>query len=143
VTTDKVQINGINPNGEAIFGFIGPSGRASSTGFLAAGTDAHGHVFIFEKDPSIPQTIVPIGVDTGYTGGPVHMTLTINSRGVKLSAGSFKSGEIAFTELHNFSLKAAFRHGAIPALGTASQPNETGGAASFRSIRVSTRPSRR
>jgi hypothetical protein len=138
VTTEQAQINGIDPNGKAMVGLIGPNGSASPTGSLAAGIDAKGHVFNFEHDPRIPQTVVPIGVDTGYSGGRVRLTFTINSTGVKVSAGSFNSGEIPFSDLHNFSLKAAFKNGAIPALGVASQPNETGGAASFRSIRVRT-----
>ena len=143
VTTERLQINRINRNGKAMFGLIGPNGSAPPTGSLAAGIDAQGHVFIFEHDPRIPQTVVPIGVDRGYTGGPIRMTFTINSTGVKVSAGRFKSGEIPFTDLHDFSLKAAFRHGATPALGAASQANRTGGAASFMSIRVGTWPLRK
>jgi hypothetical protein len=42
------------------------------------------------------------------------------------------------TDLHGFSLAKAFGTQAIPALVAASQPNMSGGLASFGSIRVST-----
>jgi hypothetical protein len=49
------------------------------------------------------------------------------------------SGEILFSkDLHGFSPAAPFSNGAIPALVGASQPNETGGSASFGSINVIT-----
>jgi hypothetical protein len=138
VTTDQVQINGVNSNGNAIFGFIGLSSTGSLTGYLAAGIDAHGNVFVVEQDSSIPQTIVPIGVDQIYKGGPIQLTFIVNAKGVQVMAPGFNSGEVSFKNLNNFSLAAAFGNGAIPALVGASQPNEKGGSAIFGSIKVST-----
>jgi hypothetical protein len=139
VTTNQAQINSVNPDGNAIFGLIGLSKSGSLTGNLAAGIDAHGNVFIVVQDPSIPQTIVPIGVDTSYKGGSILLNFIINSKGVEVTAPGFTSGEVLFSkDLHNFSLAAAFGNGAIPALVGASQPQTTGGSASFASIKVST-----
>jgi hypothetical protein len=139
VTTNQAQINSVNTNGNAIFGLIGLNNSGSLTGNLAAGIDAHGNVFIVEQDPSIPQTIVPIGVDKGYSGGSILLNFIVNSTGVEVTAPGFNSGEVLFNkDLHNFSLASAFSNGAIPTLVAASQPNETGGSASFGSITVST-----
>jgi hypothetical protein len=139
VTTNQAQINSVNTNGNAIFGLVGLNNSDSVTGFLAAGIDAHGNVFIAEQDPSIPQTIVPIGVDKGYTGGSILLNFIVNSTGVEVTAPGFNSGEFLFSkDLHDFSLAAAFSNGAIPTLVAASQPKEKGGLASFGSITVST-----
>ena len=139
VTTNQAQINSVNANGNAIFGLIGLNNSGSLTGFLAAGIDAHGNVFIVEQDPSIAQTIVPIGVDKGYSGGSILLNFIVNSTGVEVTAPGFNSGEVLFSkDLHNFSLAAAFSNGAIPTLVGASQPTEKGGLASFGSITVST-----
>jgi hypothetical protein len=143
VTTIQAQINSVNPDGNAIFGLLGLSASGSQTGYLAAGIDAQGNIFIVVQDPSIPPTIVPIGVDTSYKGGSILMNFIINSTGVEVTAPGFNSGEVLFSkDLNNFSLKAAFSNGAIPALVGASQPNEKGGSASFGSIGVSTAPGR-
>ena len=100
------------------------------------------HVFVVVFDPAqeiSQQTIVQVGVDKGYTGGPVTMTFSINSTGVQITAGSTKFRAFSFSkDLDNFSLKTAFPNGAVPALVAASQPDQKGGAASFQSISVST-----
>jgi hypothetical protein len=143
VTTIKSQISSISgkPLGNAVFGLLGPNGAALA-GELAAGIDAAGHVFIVEFDPAqkiTQQTIVQVGVVTGYTGGPVAMTVIIDSKGVQITAGTTKFREFSFSkDLNNFSITTAFPNGAIPALVAASQPPQKGGAASFESISVST-----
>jgi hypothetical protein len=82
-----------------------------------------------------------IGVVKGYSGKSITLTFTINSMGVEVDGGGFKSGLIPFADLSNFSLAAAFPNGdARPAVGAASQPGQNGGSASFGSIRVSTAP---
>jgi hypothetical protein len=137
VTTAQAQINSVSTNGNAVFGLFGLNG----TGYLAAGIDAQGHVVIVEQQqsPSIPQAIVPIGLETSYKGGSILMNFLVNSKGVEVTAPGFDSGEILFSkDLHNFSLAAAFKDGAVPALVGASQPNTTDGSASFASIKVST-----
>jgi hypothetical protein len=135
VTTLQVKINSVNADGNAIFGLLGTSGNGS----LAAGIDAQGNVFIVEQDPTISQTIVPIGVDKSYKGGSILMNFQINSTGVEVTAPNFNSGPVSFSkDLNNFSLAAAFSKGVVPALVSASQPNDKGGAASFASINVST-----
>jgi len=135
VTTFQVKINSVSADGNAIFGLLGTSGNGS----LAAGIDAQGNVFIVEEDPTISQTIVPIGVDKSYKGGSILMNFQINSTGVEVTAPNFNSGPVSFSkDLNNFSLAAAFSKGVVPALVAASQPNEKGGAASFASINVST-----
>lgn len=142
-TTITAQINSVSPSpqlGNAIFGLLGPNGPAHPAE-LAAGIDAQGDVFIVEYGPNqkIKETIVPVGVDTGYTGGPVTMICTIKPTGVQITAGSTTFREFSFSkDLNNFSMKTAFRNGAIPALVAASQPSQQGGAASFESISVST-----
>jgi hypothetical protein len=137
VTTVQAQINSVSKDGNAVFGLFGLNG----TGYLAAGIDAQGHVVIVEQQqsPNIPQAIVPIGVDMSYKAGPILMNFIITSKGVRVTAPGFDSGEVLFgKDLHNFSLAAAFKDGAVPALVGASQPNTTDGSASFASIEVST-----
>jgi hypothetical protein len=144
VTTIVAQVNGVNPVGNAIFGLIGLSATGSLTGDLAAGIDDNGDVFIVEQAPHIAQTIVPVGVDKGYTGGSILMTFVVNAQGVRVTAPGFDSGEVSFSkDLQGFSLATAFGNGAIPALVGASQPNTKGGSARFRSISVSTALGRR
>jgi hypothetical protein len=107
------------------------------------GIDAQGNVFIVVQDPSIPPTIVPIGVDKSYKGGTILLNFMISSTGVEVTAPGFDSGKVLFSkDLNNFSLAAAFSNGAIPSLVGASQPGTTGGEASFGSIGVSTAPAR-
>jgi hypothetical protein len=142
-TTMQAQIKGVSPSpvGNAICGLLGLPNSSGPTGYLAAGIDANGVVFIVEQqqNPKITQSIVPIGQVSNYNHGPILLTFTINSTGVVVSAGAFKSGEISFSkELNNFSLKAAFGNGAVPALVGASQPKLKGASASFASISVST-----
>jgi hypothetical protein len=144
VTTITAQISSVSTSpqlGNAVFGLLGPNGPAHPSE-LAAGIDAQGHVFIVEFDPNqkmTQPTIVQVGVDSGYSGGPVTMTSIINSTGVQITAGSTKFRVFSFSkDLNNFSMTTAFRSGAIPALVAASQQGQHGGAASFESIRVST-----
>jgi hypothetical protein len=139
VTTSQVQINSVNPDGNAIFGLIGLSKSGSLTGSLAAGIDAKGNVFIVEQDSQIPQTIVPVDMIKSYTGGSILMSFTINSKGVEVTAPGLTPRELLFKDdLNNFSLADAFGNGAIPALVGASQPKTTGGSAHFGSILVTT-----
>jgi hypothetical protein len=143
-TTDSVVINSVskNPIGNAIFGLIGPT----TGGELAAGIDSTGNVFIVESDPTknISQKIVLVGMDKGYAGGPIGLTLTINSTGSNpgvdvTSASGFNSGFKSFSsDLFGFTLTGAFGGNAIPALVGASQPGQKGGAASFASVTVNT-----
>jgi hypothetical protein len=142
-TTIQAQIKSVSPSpvGNAICGLLGLPDSAGPTGYLAAGIDANGVVFIVEQqqNPKITQTIVPIGQVANYNRGPIVLTFTIKSTGVVVSAGAFNSGEISFSKnLNNFSLNAAFGNGAVPALVGASQPNQKGGSATFASISVST-----
>jgi hypothetical protein len=142
-TTIQGQVKGVSssPVGNAICGLLGLPNGNGPTGYLAAGIDANGVVFIVEQqqNPKIAQTVVPIGQLASYNYGPILLNFTINSTGVIVSAGAFNSGEISFSEkLNNFSLNAAFGDGAVPALVGASQPKQKGGSASFASISVST-----
>ena len=142
-TSIQAQINSVSPSpvGNAICGLLGLPDSAGPTGYLAAGIDANGVVFIVEQQqkPKISQTIVPIGQVANYNAGQIVLTLTITSTGVVVSAGAFNSGEISFSkDLNNFSLNAAFGNGAVPALVGASQPNQKGGSATFASIGVCT-----
>jgi hypothetical protein len=142
-TMIQAQIKSVSPSpvGNAICGLLGLPNSDGPTGYLAAGIDANGVVFIVEQqqNPTIAQTIVRIGKISGYSGGPILLSLTINSTGVEVTASGFSSGEIPFsTMLNKFSLAAAFGNGAVPALVGASQPQEKGGWASFASIRVGT-----
>jgi hypothetical protein len=141
-TTNVARIKSVNSNGIAFFGLIGLNAQDSQAGYLAAGIDAHGNVFIASSIAPTPElTPQLIGVAKGYSGKSITLTLTINSMGVEVQGGGFKSGLIPFTNLSNFAMAAAFPDGsARPALGVASQPGQQGGATSFRSIRVSTAP---
>jgi hypothetical protein len=135
----QVKIVSSSPVGIAICGLLGLPNSNGPTGYLAAGIDANGVVFIVEQqqNPKIAQTIVPIGKVANYNHGPILLTFAINSTGVVVSAGAFNSGEISFSKvLNNFSLKAAFGDGAVPALVGASQPTEKRGSASFEWIKV-------
>jgi hypothetical protein len=137
-TTNVAKIKAVNSNGIAFFGLIGLNAQDSPAGYLAAGIDAHGNVFIVSSIAPTPElTPKLIGVAKGYCGKSITLTFTINSMGVEVDGGGFKSGLIPFKDLSNFSLAAAFPDGnARPALGAASQPDQKGGAASFGSIRV-------
>jgi hypothetical protein len=142
-TKIQAQIKSVSPSpvGNAICGLLGLPNGNGPTGYLAAGIDANGVVFIVEQqqNPKIAQTVVPIGQLANYNHGPILLNFTINSTGVVVSAGAFNSGEILFSkELNNFSLNAAFGAGAVPALLGASQPTQKGGSASFESINVTT-----
>ena len=128
--------------GNAIFGLLGLKGT-TETGDLAAGIDSLGNVFVVEYDPAanITQpTVVLLGKDTGYKGGPVTMTLTIGSTGVQVSAGSNNFSATFTKDLNKFSLNTAFPSpkDAFPALVGASQQTKAGGVASFQSITVTT-----
>jgi hypothetical protein len=141
--TIQAQVKGVSssPVGNAICGLLGLPNGNGPTGYLAAGIDANGVIFVVEQqqNPKIAQTVVPIGQLANYNHGAILLNLTINSTGVVVSAGAFNSGEISFSkQLNNFSLKAAFGDGAVPALVGASQPTKKGGSASFASISVST-----
>jgi hypothetical protein len=108
-TTNVAQINSLNSNGNAIIGLIGLNGRDSPAGYLAAGIDAHGNVFIVSSiAPTLKPTPKRIGVAKGYSGKAITLTFTINSMGVEVDGGGFKSGLIPFKDLSNFSLAAAF-----------------------------------
>jgi hypothetical protein len=139
-TTIVAQINSLNSNGNAFFGLIGLTAQDSPAGYLAAGIDAHGKVFIVSSiAPTLQLTPKRIGVVKGYGGESITLTFTMNSMGVEVVGRGFKSGFIPFKDLSNFSLAAAFPNGdARPALGAASLPNEKGGRATFRSINVVT-----
>jgi hypothetical protein len=143
-TTITAQISSVSVSpkvGNAIVGVIGPNGT-QQPGILAAGIDSQSNVFYVEYDPTQKITtpnVVVIGQDTGYKGGPVTLTLTINSTGIQINAGSFKSRVYTFSkDLNNFSVNKAFPNNAVPALVAASQQNQARGAASFQSIIVST-----
>jgi hypothetical protein len=136
-TTLQVLINKVSADGNAIFGLFGLNGD----GYLAAGIDVKGNVVVIvqQQSPKIPQTVVLVGQDTSYTGGKVLMNFVINSTGVEVTAPGFSSGEVSFSkQLSNFSLAAAFKDGAVPALVGASQPTTKGGSATFGSILVTT-----
>ena len=139
-TSIVARINSVNSNGNAFFGLIGMNKEDSPAGYLAAGIDAHGNVFIVASiAPTLNLTPKLIGVVKGYSGQSITLTFTINSRGVEVHGRGFQSGLIPFNDLSNFSPAAAFPSGnARPALGAASQPGQHGGAASFESISVST-----
>jgi hypothetical protein len=139
VTTIRAQIYSVGAGGNAIFGLIGQPAKGALPGFLAAGIDSEGNLFIVEQDASIPQKIVPIGITKGYTGGPIALNFVIDSTGVEVSGPGFDCGKVYFDEkLDNFSLASGFSNGAIAALVAASQPDETGGSATFGPIHVVT-----
>jgi hypothetical protein len=139
-TTNVARIHSVNSNGNAIFGLIGLNAQDSPAGYLAAGIDANGNVFIVSSiAPTLKLTPKLIGVVKGYSGKSITLRFTINSMGVAVDGGGFKSGLIPFKDLSNFSLAAAFPKGdARPALGVASHPGQMGGSASFESISLST-----
>ena len=111
-TTNVAQINSLNSNGNAFFGLIGENAQDSPAGYLAAGIDAHGNVFIASSiAPTLKPTPKLIGVVKGYSGKSITLTFTINSMGVEVDGGGFKSGLIPFKDLSNFSLAAAFPDG--------------------------------
>ena len=120
-TTIEAQIKSLSTNsvGNGIVGILGVPNKNGSTGELAAGIDATGLVFIVvqQQNPTVDQTIMPIGTVTGYTGGPILLTFTIGSMGVTVQAGSFTSAEIPFTDFNKFTLKDAFGTQALPVLG--------------------------
>jgi hypothetical protein len=134
-----------NPVGNAIVGILGVPNQNGPTGELAAGIDATGVVFVIaqQQTPAVSQTIVPIGTVKDYKGGPILLSMKINSTGVIVSAGSVTFVETPFSDWKNFSLNAAFGGGAIPALVGAAQSTLKGGSASFSSITVSTATSKR
>lgn len=139
-TTDTVHINStsVNPIGNAIFGLIGPT----TNGELAAGIDSTGNVFVVETDPAknLNQVIVLLGKATGYAGGAIDLTLTIDPTGVAVTSTSgFNSGHKSFSsDLSGFTLNGAFGSAATPALVGASQQGQTGGSANFGSVTVAT-----
>ncbi len=139
-TTIVARIKSLNANGSAIFGLIGLDAQNSPAGYLAAGIDAHGNVFIASSiAPTFQPTPNLIGAVKGYSGKSITLTFTIKSMGVQVEGGGFKSGLIPFENLSNFSLAAAFPSGnARPALGATSLANEQGGKATFGSINVVT-----
>jgi hypothetical protein len=96
-------------DGIAIFGLIGLNAQDSPAGYLAAGIDANGNVFIVSSSAPKPE-LTPrlIGVAKGYSGKAITLTFTINSMGVEVDGVGFKSGLIPFNDLSNFSLAAAF-----------------------------------
>jgi hypothetical protein len=138
----QAQIKSVskNPVGNAIVGILGVPNNNGPTGELAAGIDGTGVVFVVvqQQNPAISQSIVPIGTVKNYKGGPIAFGLTIDSTGVKVTAGSTKFAEKQFSDFKGFSLNAAFGSGALPALVGAAQPTGKGGSASFGSITVTT-----
>jgi hypothetical protein len=139
-TTIVAQIHSLSSNGNAFFGLIGLDAQYSPAGYLAAGIDAHGNVFVGSSiAPTLGLTPKLIGLVKNYRGKSITLTFIIKSTGVAVHGGGFQSGLIPFTDLSNFSLAAAFPGGnARPALGAASRPNAKGGRASFGSINVVT-----
>jgi hypothetical protein len=125
-TTVQVQIRSVSANGNAVFGLFDLGGA----GYLAAGIDAKGIVVIILESPEIAQTVIPIGVVPNYKGGPLLMNFFISSSYVEVTAPGFDSKLIRFAALDNFSLAAAFKDGAVPALVGARQPGTTTGSGS-------------
>ncbi len=131
-TSIVARINSLNSNGNAFFGLIGLNGQDSPAGYLAAGIDAHGNVFIVASiAPTLKLTPKPIGVVKGYSGQSITLTFTINSRGAEMQGGGFQSGLIPFNDLSNFSPAAAFpkgnarrRAGGIESAGSARRRGE-------------------
>jgi hypothetical protein len=135
VTTIVVRINGINADGNAIFGLIGLDAQGNVKGELGAGIDASGNVFVIVQTEANPVPLPPFG---GYRGGRITLTLVIKPDRVRVTAQGYDSGDKLFSQLGSFSLSAAFGNVAIPVLVGASQPNQKGGQARFGSISVST-----
>lgn len=142
ITTIKAHIIRVSepPNlGNAIVGLVGLAGT-NQTGSLAAGIDGQGNVFLVwaQANPVINQTLLVIGKDTNYTGGPTDLTFLVEQTFVQVLT-PIKSKQYTYKQsLDNFSLKAAFKNQANPALVAASQPKMKSGVASFASINVST-----
>jgi hypothetical protein len=138
----QAQIKSVSksPVGNAIVGILGVPNGNGPTGELAVGIDSTGVLFVVaqQQTPSVRQKIVQVGTIRGYKGGPISLTLTIESTGVTVSAGSFNSLLISYSNWKDFSLSAAFGDGALPALVGSAQPTLKGGSASFASITVST-----
>src|SRR5262249_27237536 len=102
-TTIEARINSVNSNGNVIFGVIDQNSTSSTGGYLAAGIDAHGKVFIFSSTGSTPElTPKRIGVVKGYSGKSISLRFVINAQGVEVDGGGFKSGLITFNSLSNF-----------------------------------------
>jgi hypothetical protein len=145
VTTIQAQVNStsVTPVGNGIVGLIGTNAQGQLTGVLGLGIDSTGVVFVVEQDPTMSslQTVLA-GMDKGYKGGLVALKLVIEPNaakpGVLVTAGSFTRTLSFATDLHGFSLAKAFGTQAIPALVGASQPDLSGGSASFASIKVVT-----
>jgi hypothetical protein len=149
VTTMTANISNVSTSpqlGNAIVGLLGLNGTGLA-GELAAGIDGEGNVFVVEYDSTQDKqpNVVLLGTDKGYNGlTPVNITFTINTVTPKLpyfqvTAGAFNSGKVDFANaLGKFSMNTAFPNGAVPALVAASQQGQSGGAASFESISVST-----
>jgi hypothetical protein len=135
VTTIEVLINGINADGNAIFGLIGLDGQGNVKGELGAGIDASGNVFVVVQTEANP---VPLPSFGSYRGGKIALTLVIKPDRVRVTAQGYDSGDKPFSQLGNFSLSAAFGNVAIPVLVGASQPKQKGGQARFGSVSVST-----
>lgn len=141
-TTIKAHLNRVSepPNlGNAIVGLVGLAGN-NQTGSLAAGIDGQGNVFLVwaQANPVINQTLLVIGKDTNYTGGSTDLTFLVEQTFVQVLT-PIKSKQYTYKQsLDNFSLKAAFKNKANPALVAASQPKMKSGVASFASINVTT-----
>ena len=110
VSTITVTIKGINANGNAICGLIGPTlppPGSPPTAELGAGIDASGNVFVVALSPGGPDGS-PVGLGTagGYSGGNTTLTLVIQSDGVSVTAAGFNSGNVPFSDLGNFKLSA-------------------------------------
>ena len=145
--TIQAQINSVNPDGNAIFGLIGPNTNGAPITYLAAGIDARGDVFIIEPGLDTRRATVSIGTVEGYTGGSILLNLIIGKGPIsgylaekaEVTAPGFDSFAIIGSTIEWPGLvQIAFPNGAIPALFAASQPGTTGGSASFGSIAVST-----
>ena len=147
VSTIVVQINGVNANGNAICGLIGPTlpppgspARLSNSGL---GIDASGDVFVVALSPGGPDgSPVGLGKAGGYSGGNTTLTLVIqsdaNSPGVSVTAAGYNSGDKPFSDLGNFSL-SAFDNVAIPALVVAGNQQGQESQARFGSVAVTTK----
>ena len=87
-TTIVAQINSLHSNGNAIFGLIGLNAQDAPAGYLAAGIDSNGNVFIVSSLAPTPElTPKLIGVAKGYSGKAITLTFTINSMGVEVEIG--------------------------------------------------------
>ena len=117
-TTIVAQINSLNFERQGHFRTHWLEREDSQAGYLATGIDAHGNLFIVSSiAPTLELTPERIGEVKGYSGKSITLTFTINSTGVEVVGGSFKSGLIPFKGLSNFSLAAAFPNGDAPGWG--------------------------